>query len=62
MSSTNINPTLFGKIIRKEIPAEILYEDELCLAFKDIAPQAPVHFLVIPKAYLPTLGEAQPQD
>ena len=41
--------TIFGKIIRKEIPAEILHEDDLSLAFKDVAPQAPVHFLVIPK-------------
>ena len=62
MNTADDNPTLFGRIIRKEIPAEILYEDDLCLAFKDIAPQAPVHFLVIPKSYLPTLGDAQIQD
>ena len=62
MNHTDDNPTLFGRIIRKEIPAEILYEDDLCMAFKDIAPQAPVHFLVIPKAYIPTLGEAHSQD
>ena len=59
MTQNDDNPTLFGRIIRKEIPADILYEDDLCLAFRDIAPQAPVHFLVIPKAYIPTLGEAQ---
>ena len=41
--------TIFDKIIRKEIPASIVYEDELCLAFKDISPQAPVHLLLIPK-------------
>jgi len=41
--------TIFDKIISKEIPADILYEDELALAFKDINPQAPTHFLVIPK-------------
>jgi histidine triad (HIT) family protein len=41
--------TIFTKIIRKEIPADIIYEDDLCLAFRDIHPQAPVHFLVIPK-------------
>lgn len=41
--------TLFTKIIAREIPAEIVYEDDFCLAFKDIAPQAPVHVLVIPK-------------
>lgn len=42
-------PTIFDKIISKEIPAQIIYEDEKCLAFRDINPQAPVHFLVIPK-------------
>ena len=41
--------TIFAKIIRKEIPADIVYEDERALAFKDISPQAPVHVLVIPK-------------
>lgn len=41
--------TLFAKIINREIPANIVYEDELCLAFKDINPQAPVHILLIPK-------------
>lgn len=40
------SPTIFDKIISKEIPANIIYEDDLCLAFRDIAPQAPVHFLV----------------
>ena len=42
-------PTIFDKIISKEIPATVIYEDETALAFKDINPQAPVHFLVIPK-------------
>lgn len=41
--------TIFAKIIRREIPADIVYEDELCLAFRDINPQAPVHVLLIPK-------------
>ena len=41
--------TLFTKIIDRKIPADIVYEDELCLAFKDINPQAPLHILVIPK-------------
>jgi len=41
--------TLFDKIVKKEIPASIIYEDEKCLAFRDIAPVAPTHFLVIPK-------------
>eukprot|EP01025_Chloroclados_australasicus_P031488 TRINITY_DN3180_c1_g1_i2.p2 TRINITY_DN3180_c1_g1~~TRINITY_DN3180_c1_g1_i2.p2 ORF type:complete len:218 (-),score=-3.72 TRINITY_DN3180_c1_g1_i2:407-964(-) len=42
-------PTIFDKIISGDIPADIIYQDELCLAFRDINPQAPVHFLVIPK-------------
>ena len=41
--------TIFDKIIAKEIPAQILHEDDVCLAFRDVSPQAPVHFLVIPK-------------
>ena len=44
--------TIFDKIIRKEIPASIVYEDEEILAFKDINPQAPIHILVIPKGEL----------
>lgn len=42
-------PTFFDKLVNKEIPAAILYEDDICMAFKDIAPMGPVHFLVIPK-------------
>ena len=41
--------TIFGKIARKEIPANVVYEDEQCLAFRDIAPQAPIHIVLIPK-------------
>ena len=47
-----MNDTLFGKIIRREIPASIVYEDEDILGFRDIAPQAPLHVLVIPKKHL----------
>ncbi|HEY9852700.1 MAG TPA: histidine triad nucleotide-binding protein [Leptolyngbyaceae cyanobacterium] len=54
--------TIFSKIIRREIPAEIVYEDDLALAFKDITPQAPVHILVIPKKQIPKLADAQPED
>lgn len=42
-------PTIFDKIVAKEIPATVIYEDNLCLAFRDVAPQAKTHFLVIPK-------------
>uniref|UniRef100_A0A674H4X6 Histidine triad nucleotide binding protein 1 n=1 Tax=Taeniopygia guttata TaxID=59729 RepID=A0A674H4X6_TAEGU len=54
--------TIFGKIIRKEIPANIIFEDEQCLAFHDISPQAPTHFLVIPKKPIVRLSEAEDSD
>ncbi|MBW4668208.1 MAG: histidine triad nucleotide-binding protein [Cyanomargarita calcarea GSE-NOS-MK-12-04C] len=54
--------TIFSKIIRREIPADIVYEDELALAFKDVHPQAPVHILVIPKKALAKLSDAKPED
>ena len=54
--------TIFDKIISKDIPAEILYEDELALAFSDINPQAPIHFLVIPKKPIKTINDIQPED
>ncbi|MGS2719740.1 histidine triad nucleotide-binding protein [Paraglaciecola aestuariivivens] len=57
-----MSDTIFTKIINKEIPAEILYEDELALAFKDINPQAPIHFLVIPKKPIGTINDIQPED
>ncbi len=50
--------TIFGKIIRREIPAEIVYEDDLVLAFNDVNPQAPIHVLIIPKEEIPTLNDA----
>ena len=49
---------IFCKIINREIPAQIVYEDERCLAFRDINPQAPVHVLVIPKEHFASLKEA----
>jgi histidine triad (HIT) family protein len=54
--------TLFEKIIAREIPADIVYEDDLVLAFNDINPQAPVHVLVIPKKPIPRIAEAEPED
>lgn len=53
--------TIFHKIIRREIPAEIVYEDEDLVAFRDIGPQAPVHVLFVPKTTIPTLDAAQPE-
>lgn len=54
--------TIFAKIIRREIPARIEYEDERCLAFYDVAPQAPVHLLVIPKEPLSSLAAVSDAD
>jgi len=50
--------TLFTKIVRREIPADIVYEDALCIAFRDINPQAPTHVLLVPKEELPKLSDA----
>jgi histidine triad (HIT) family protein len=54
--------TIFGRIIRGEIPARIEHDDDLCLAFHDVAPQAPTHVLVIPKKPIPSLAEADDED
>ncbi len=53
---------IFTRIINKEIPADIVYEDDLCLAFRDVNPQAPVHILLIPKKPLDTLSNAAADD
>ncbi|MEB3200682.1 MAG: histidine triad nucleotide-binding protein [Synechococcaceae cyanobacterium] len=50
--------TIFGRILRGEIPCDAVYSDERCLAFRDVAPQAPVHVLVIPRDPIAQLGEA----
>lgn len=54
--------TLFEKIIAREIPARIVYEDDLVLAFHDIKPQAPTHVLIVPKKPITRVGEASPDD
>jgi histidine triad (HIT) family protein len=54
--------TIFQRIIDKEIPADIVYEDDQCLAFRDINPQAPTHILVIPKKAIVSLAYAEEQD
>ena len=54
--------TLFEKIIDREIPAEILHENEDCIAVRDIAPQAPVHVLIIPKKLIPRVAQAGEED
>ena len=60
--SSAMSKTLFEKIIAREIPATIVYEDDLVLAFRDVKPQAPRHVLVIPKKPIPRIAEAHPDD
>lgn len=54
--------TIFSKILRREIPAEIVYEDDGVLGFRDLHPQAPVHVLFIPKTPIATLNDASPEQ
>ncbi len=54
--------TIFKRIIDREIPADIVYEDDQCLAFRDVAPQAPTHILVIPKREIASLADATATD
>lgn len=54
--------TIFSKIIRQEIPANIVYQDELVTAFRDISPQAPTHILIIPNKLIPTVNDVCEQD
>lgn len=57
-----MSDTIFAKIINREVPANIVYEDDLCLAFRDINPQAPMHILVIPKKPIPRIVDADRDD
>jgi len=57
-----MNPTLFEKIAAREIPADILYEDDRVMALRDINPQAPTHLLIVPKKPLPRIAQATPED
>ena len=54
--------TIFQKIIDRKIPAEIIYEDEICISIKDIEPQAPFHALIIPKKLIPRIGVVEETD
>ena len=54
--------SIFTKIINKEIPAAIVYEDDECIAFRDIDPKAPVHILLVPKREIPSLAEVTEKD
>lgn len=56
------NKTIFKKIIDKELPADIVHEDELCMAFRDVAPQAPTHILIIPKKEITSMATVKAED
>lgn len=57
-----MSKTIFKKIIDGELPAKIVYDDEHCLAFQDVNPQAPTHFLVIPRKEISSLADANEED
>lgn len=57
-----MSKTLFQKLIDREIPAQIVYEDDLVFAFRDIRPAAPAHALIVPKKPIPRIAEATPED
>jgi histidine triad (HIT) family protein len=57
-----MSKTLFEKIAAREIPAQIVYEDDLVIAFRDIKPAAPTHVLIVPKKVIPRIAEARPED
>jgi len=57
-----MSKTLFEKISAREIPAQIVYEDDLVFAFRDIKPGAPVHVLIVPRKPIPRIAEATPED
>lgn len=54
--------TIFSKIIRREIPSDIVYQDDLVTAFRDITPQAPTHILIVPNKLIPTVSDATTED
>ncbi len=57
-----MSDTIFARIIKREIPADIVYEDDTCLAFRDVTPQAPVHILLIPKKGIAKLTDSTTED
>jgi histidine triad (HIT) family protein len=57
-----MSQTLFEKIIARQLPASIVYEDDLVVAFRDIRPQAPTHVLIVPRQPIPRIAEAKPED
>lgn len=61
-SSQSIEETLFSKIIRKELPSDMLYQDDLVTAFRDINPRLPTHVLIVPNRHIPSVDDVTPED
>ncbi len=59
---SDVTKSIFSRIIERELPADILYEDDICIVINDIVPQAPVHMLIIPKKPIPRLADADTDD
>ena len=57
-----MSQTLYEKIIAREVPGTVVYEDDLVVAFEDVRPQAPVHVLIVPRKPIPRIAEAKPED
>jgi len=62
VTDNKIEETIFSKIIRKELPSDMLYQDELVTAFRDISPRLPTHVLIIPNRHIPTVDDVTPED
>lgn len=62
MTTADQNPTIFGKILREEIPSTRVWEDEQCIAFRDINSAAPTHVLIIPRERIPTMNDVTESD
>lgn len=61
-SEQNLEETIFSKIIRKELPSDMLYQDELVTAFRDISPRLPTHVLIVPNRHIPTIDDITETD
>ncbi len=61
-ATLDVNNTIFGRILRKEIPAKMIFEDDKCIAFRDVDPQAPSHILVIPRKHISQLSTSKDDD
>ena len=61
-SDQTVSETIFSKIIRKELPSDMLYQDELVTAFRDISPRLPTHVLIVPNRHIPTIDDVTADD